>query len=84
MHVLLSRSRSCSLAETSDFLQFRIIITADVELVAKPWNRNDAVDNLAGNDEKQSRDVQRIASNAIQRINHFIIQLSYTVRIPIF
>lgn len=66
--MLLSRSRS--LAET-DFLQFRIIITADVELVAKPLNRNDAVDNLAGNDEKQSRDVQRIASNAIQRINHF-------------
>ena len=82
--MLLSRARSCSLAETSDFLQFRIIITAGVELVAKPWNRNDAVDNLAGNDEKQSRDVQRIASNAIQRINHFIIQLSYTVRIPIF
>lgn len=66
--MLLSRSRS--LAET-DFLQFRIIITAGVELVAKPLNRNDAVDNLAGNDEKESRDVQRIASNAIQRINHF-------------
>ena len=62
---------SLSLAETRDFFQVRIIVTTGVELVAKPLNGNNAVDNLAGNDGKQSPVVQRIAGNAIQRLNHF-------------